>query len=94
LPALLIFDAKYRLSASGSVPDDALSDGYTYLGSIGHASGKRAVWAALVCFPGSGPAEHYASGVGLLPLRPGHTEPLNEWLPTFLASSDAPLPIP
>lgn len=83
-PTVIVFDAKYRLDASGGVPEDALADAYTYLGSIGTASGERVVRAAVLLYPGRGAAEHYASGVGALPLLPGATGALQEWLKAVL----------
>lgn len=77
---IAVLDAKYRLDASGGVPEDALADAYTYLGSIGTPDGERVTRAALLLYPGTGPAEHYPSGVGALPLLPGATAALQAWL--------------
>ena len=85
-PCVLVFDAKYRLDASGGVPADALADAYSYLGSIGLGSGARATRTALLLYPGQGAAEHYPSGVGALPLLPGATTVLGTWLREVLAS--------
>lgn len=85
-PGVLVFDAKYRLDASGGVPADALADAYSYLGGIGLRSGARATHTALLLYPGQGAAEHYASGVGALPLLPGATAALGTWLHEVLAS--------
>jgi large subunit ribosomal protein MRP49 len=79
-PAALLFDAKYRLDTGGGVPTDALADAYTYLGSIGQPDGKRIAQAVVLLFPGSGAAEHYASGVGVVPLLPNTVEPFRAWL--------------
>lgn len=76
---LIILDAKYRLDAGGGVPEAALADAYSYLGSIGVA-GERAVRAVALLYPGRGPAEGYASGVAALPLLPGATHALTDWL--------------
>jgi large subunit ribosomal protein MRP49 len=83
-PRVVLFDAKYRLDASGGVPEDALADAYTYLGSIGLPSGERAARAAVLLFPGQGAAEWYPSGVGALPLLPGAVGPLQERLEQLL----------
>lgn len=69
--SIIVFDAKYRLSGSGGVPEDALADAYTYLGSIGLPNGQRAVRAAVLLYPGAGTGEHYLSGVSIVPLLPG-----------------------
>jgi large subunit ribosomal protein MRP49 len=79
-PAVLVLDAKYRLDASGGVPEDALADAYAYRGSIGLASGEPAARAALLLYPGLGRPELYANGVGAMPLLPGADEALREWL--------------
>lgn len=84
-PAVLVFDAKYRRTSGGSVPQDARADAYTYLGSIGLASGQRAVRASVLLYPGEGTPEHYASGVGVAPLVPGQTEYAAEWLNGLVA---------
>jgi large subunit ribosomal protein MRP49 len=78
--AALLFDAKYRLDTGGGVPADALADAYTYLGSIGLPGGERIAQAVVLLFPGCGPAEHYASGVGVVPLLPGAEAPFRAWL--------------
>lgn len=79
-PALLVFDAKYRLDAQGSIPADALADAYTYLGSIGLPSGEHATHAAVLLYPGLGSPEHYASGTGIFPLLPDSVAPFRTWL--------------
>jgi large subunit ribosomal protein MRP49 len=88
-PALLVFDAKYRLTEQGGVPADALADAYTYLGSIGTPGGGRAVQRVALLFPGPHTAEHYPSGVSLLPLLPGDTEALQSWLLRMLDTAAA-----
>jgi large subunit ribosomal protein MRP49 len=79
-PAIAVLDAKYRLDASGGVPEDALADAYSYLGSIGTPAGERVARAAMLLYPGTGSAEQYASGVGAIPLLPGATAALQTWL--------------
>lgn len=83
-PELIILDAKYRLDATGGVPESALADAYSYLGSIGRAGGERSVRSAAILYPGLGPAEIYPSGVAALPLLPGTTDALSEWIATHL----------
>lgn len=82
---VLVLDAKYRLDASGTVPEDALADAYAYLGSIGLHDGTRATQAVLLLYPGHGPAEWYPSQVGALPMLPGSSSVLGAWLERFLA---------
>jgi hypothetical protein len=79
-PAIAVLDAKYRLDAGGGVPEDALADAYSYLGSIGTPSGERVARAAMLLYPGTGSAEQYAGGVGAIPLLPGATAALQTWL--------------
>ena len=84
-PQAIILDAKYRVEADGQrVPQDALADAYTYLGAIGR-EGRRASLTALLLYPGAGLPEEYSSGVGAIPLLPGHTAHLaaaiGRWLP-------------
>ncbi|NJP07073.1 MAG: DUF2357 domain-containing protein [Chloroflexaceae bacterium] len=86
-PLVLIADAKYRLDRSGGLPRDALADAYTYLGSIGTAQGQRAVIGVALLYPGDAAAEHYASGIALLPLWPGHTADLSTWLHTNISTT-------
>jgi hypothetical protein len=76
----LVLDAKYRLDATGGVPEDALADAYSYLGSIGTAENVRAARAVALLYPGRGPAEIYPSGVAALPLLPGDDAALRAWL--------------
>jgi large subunit ribosomal protein MRP49 len=92
-PTLLVFDAKYRLSEQGGVPADALADAYTYLGSIGTPGGARAVQRVALLYPGPQAAEHYPSGVSLLPLLPGDTEALQSWLLRMLDTAAAQAPV-
>ncbi len=67
----LLLDAKYRLAADGDgVPEDALADGYAYLGALGY-DGARAAASCLLLYPGRGQTRMYASGVGAVPLLPG-----------------------
>jgi large subunit ribosomal protein MRP49 len=92
-PTLLVFDAKYRLSEQGGVPADALADAYTYLGSIGTPGGARAVQRVALLYPGPHNAEHYPSGVSLLPLLPADTEALHIWLLRMLDIAAAQAPV-
>jgi large subunit ribosomal protein MRP49 len=84
-PEVIVLDAKYRLDASGGVPEDALADAYSYLGSIGTADGARAVTAVALLYPGRGPAEIYPSGAVALPLLPGDDGDLESWLAARLS---------
>lgn len=77
-------DAKYRLDADGDIPAEALADAYSYLGAIGAPDGKRAAIAAALLYPGQGAAQHYPSGVAVLPLLPGNEESLRAWLSFLL----------
>jgi PD-(D/E)XK nuclease superfamily/Domain of unknown function (DUF2357) len=77
---VIVLDAKYRLDASGGVPQDALADAYSYLGSIGVADGARAVLCVALLYPGRGEGEIYPSGVAALPLLPGDDGELEDWL--------------
>lgn len=81
---VVVLDAKYRLDATGGVPEEALADAYSYLGSIGAADGSRATLAVALLYPGRGKAEVYPSGVAALPLLPGDTEALRAWLTDML----------
>ena len=67
-PQVLIFDAKYRVTPDGSVPQDALDDAYAYRGAIGVA-GTRTTLGAFLLFPGSR-ALVTADHVGALPCLP------------------------
>jgi hypothetical protein len=86
-PSLLIFDAKYRLEASGSLPEAALADGYVYLGSIGDGQGRRVGQSVWLLYPGEGAEERYPSGVGALPFLPGRAG-IVPWLASMLTSID------
>ncbi len=79
-PVLLIVDAKYRLTTSGSLPQDALADAYTYLGSIGDRMGEVRVQHVALAYPATTPPETYTSRISLLPLLPEQTESLATWL--------------
>ncbi len=79
-PVVLVFDAKYRLDASGGLPADALADAYTYLGGIGSPTGQRASHLAAILYPGTGTANHYTSGVSTVPLLPDSVEAFAAWL--------------
>ncbi len=84
---VIVLDAKYRLDASGGVPEDALADAYSYLGSIGAADGVRAVTAVALLYPGRGAAEIYPSGASALPLLPGDDGDLALWLGRAIGAS-------
>jgi large subunit ribosomal protein MRP49 len=84
-PTVVVLDAKYRLDASGGVPESALADAYSYLGAIGTPASGRATVAAALLYPGHGPAEVYASGVAALPLLPGAEGALHAWLAGLVA---------
>lgn len=78
---LIILDAKYRLEASGSLPEAALADAYSYLGAIGNLTIGSLCQAVALLYPGHGPSEVYASGVAALPLLPGNGgQALSAWL--------------
>jgi hypothetical protein len=79
-PVVWLLDAKYRLDAGGGVPQQALSDAYAYLGSIGRGDGSRAAVGAWLLYPGRGRVERYPSGVGALPLLPGENDQLSALL--------------
>jgi large subunit ribosomal protein MRP49 len=79
-PVLLIVDAKYRLTTSGTLPQDALADAYTYLGSIGDRTGEVRVQHVALAYPAATPPETYTSRISLLPLLPAQTESLATWL--------------
>lgn len=87
----LVLDAKYRLDATGGVPEDALADAYSYLGSIGTAEGHRAARAVALLYPGRGRAESYPSGVAALPLLPGDDSALRAWLESLI-NGESPAP--
>jgi hypothetical protein len=67
-PRLIIFDAKYRLTATGNLSEDVLETAYAYHGGLGYA-GEPASVATFVLFPGTEGFE--AGGVGAVPLVPG-----------------------
>lgn len=70
LPALLVFDAKYRVTPTGGVPEEALGDAYTYHAALGYG-GHQISRGVFLLFPGSDGFEQGA--VGALPLLPGAT---------------------
>ncbi len=86
-PSLLVLEAKYRLDASGGVPEDALADAYSYLGSIGTPTGARAALACALLYPGRGRPERYASGTAAIPLLPDDDAALRSWLIESLEST-------
>lgn len=68
-PAVLVFDAKYRVAPSGGIPEDALADAYAYRSAIG-CVGEPASLGSYLLFPG---AEGFTGGgVGAISLVPGH----------------------
>jgi large subunit ribosomal protein MRP49 len=73
-PALLVFDAKYRVEPDGGIPEEALGDAYTYHAALGHA-GRRVSSGVFLLFPGS--AGFAQDAVGALPLSPGKTGALD-----------------
>jgi large subunit ribosomal protein MRP49 len=79
-PELHLLDAKYRLNGRGGLPESALADAYSYLGSIGMANGRTCVQRVALLYPGTGPAESYASRVAALPMLPGATTHLHTWM--------------
>lgn len=85
-PRALIFDAKYRVAADGSVPQDALDDAYAYRGAIGVA-GARATLGAFLLFPGQTPLST-ADQVGALPLLPDRSAELATLLDRMLRGAD------
>jgi hypothetical protein len=74
-PRLIIFDAKYRLTATGNLSEDTLETAYAYHGGLGYA-GEPASVGTFVLFPGTAGFE--AGGVGALPLVPGVPSKLSE----------------
>ena len=80
-PAVLIFDAKYRVAPGGGIPEETLSDAYTYHAAVGYA-GRGASLGAFLLFPG---AEGFAAGgVGALALLPGRYGALDELIRRYL----------
>jgi large subunit ribosomal protein MRP49 len=69
-PALLVFDAKYRVADNGGIPEEALGDAYTYLAALGH-EGRQVCRGVFLLFPGSESFEQGA--VGAFRLLPGQT---------------------
>ncbi len=79
---VLVFDAKYRVAADGSIPQDALDDAYAYRSAIG-VGAARATLGAYLLFPGTR-ALATADQVGALPLLPGQTTALDELIRSIL----------
>lgn len=72
-PRLLIFDAKYRLTAAGNLSEEVLESAYAYHGGLGYA-GIPASVGTYVLFPGG---EGFAAGgVGAVPMIPGEPSSL------------------
>ncbi|EFO79847.1 hypothetical protein OSCT_2300 [Oscillochloris trichoides DG-6] len=85
-PRVIVLDAKYRRAAHGGLPESALADAYSYLGSIGTPAGQRVVQAVALLYPGQGRAEIYPNGVAIIPLRPDLTHELSPWLAQHVES--------
>lgn len=66
---VLVFDAKYRVTDAGGVPQDALDEAYAYRGAIGR-HGVRATLGAFLLYPGVSTVL-LADQIGALPLLPG-----------------------
>jgi large subunit ribosomal protein MRP49 len=81
IPALLVFDAKYRVEPDGGIPEGALSDAYSYHAALGYA-GRQVSRGVFLLFPGSAGFQHGA--VGALPLMPGHTAALTQIIDRLL----------
>jgi hypothetical protein len=84
-PRLLIFDAKYRLTATGNVSEDALETAYAYHGGLGYA-GLPASVGSFLLFPGTEAFE--AGGVGALPMVPGAPSKLAEVICQRMGGTD------
>ncbi len=82
VPAVLVFDAKYRVSPAGGIPEEALADAYTYHQALGYG-GQQVSRGAFLLFPGE--AGFVAGDVGALALVPGRTAGLRALLTRRLA---------
>jgi large subunit ribosomal protein MRP49 len=80
-PALLVFDAKYRVAADGGIPEEALGDAYTYHAALGYG-GHQVCHGVFLLFPGTVGFEQ--GTVGALPLLPRQTASLRTILDRFL----------
>lgn len=80
-PALLVFDAKYRVESNGGIPEEALGDAYTYHAALGYA-GRQISRGVFLLFPGSAGFEQEA--VGAIPLMPGQAGSLAEVIDRLL----------
>lgn len=83
VPAVLVFDAKYRVSPAGGIPEDALADAYTYHQALGYG-GQQVSRGAFLLFPGE--AGFVAGDVGAVALVPGRTAGLWALLTQRLAA--------
>ncbi len=83
-PALLVFDAKYRVAPDGAIPEEALGDAYTYHAALGYA-GERVARGVFLLFPGTSGFER--GSVGALPLLPGQTDPLRTVVDRFVCGA-------
>jgi hypothetical protein len=80
-PAVLVFDAKYRVSGVNGIPEEALGDAYTYRHALGFA-GKQVCRGAYLLFPGS--VDFIGTDVGAISLLPGNSSRLDELLRYWL----------
>lgn len=85
LPALLVFDAKYRVEPDGGIPEEALGDAYSYHAALGY-TGRQVSRGVFLLFPGSAGFEQGA--VGALPLMPGQTAALAQIIDRLLLQPD------
>ena len=76
-PWVLIFDAKYRRTPAGTIPEEVLGDAYTYKSAIGFA-GVPTARGVYLLFPGSQGFE--GGDVGAIALRPGGEGALHDLL--------------
>jgi len=83
-PALLVFDAKYRVAPDGAIPEEALGDAYTYHAALGYA-GERVAYGVFLLFPGTTGFER--GSVGALPLLPGQTGVLRVLVDRFASGT-------
>lgn len=84
-PRLIIFDAKYRLTATGNLGEDVMEAAYAYHGGLGYGGIPVSV-GTFVLFPGAEGFE--AGGVGAVPMIPGAPSSLAEIIRIGLGASD------
>ncbi|WP_025746058.1 DUF2357 domain-containing protein [Kallotenue papyrolyticum] len=82
---VLVFDAKYRVTEDGGVPQDALDEAYAYRGAIGRR-GARATLGAFLLYPGAATVL-LDDQVGALPLLPGREELLAPLIERLIADA-------